>query len=57
MSVYVNDELVVSNLNGNYNEVDITKYLVLGKENKIKITSDTLGRIVANVWARMFATW
>ena len=57
MSVYVNDELVVSNLNGNYNEVDITKYLVLGKENKIKITSDTLGRIVANVWAKMFATW
>ena len=57
MSVYINDILVVSNLNGDYNEVDITDYLVLGKENKIKITSDTLGRIVANVWAKMFATW
>ena len=57
MSVYINDTLVVSNLNGDYNEVDITDYLVLGKENKIKITSDTLGRIVANVWAKMFATW
>lgn len=57
MSVYVNDKLVISGLNGDFNEIDITNYLELGKENKIKITSDTLGRIVANVWAKMFATW
>ena len=57
MNVYVNDTLVMSGLNGEFNEIDITNYLELGKENKIKITSNTLGRIVANVWAKMFATW
>ena len=57
MSVYINDKPVISGLNGDFNEIDITNYLELGKENKIKITSDTLGRIVANVWAKMFATW
>lgn len=55
-SVFVNGVLVRSMIN-NSCEIDITDYVVLNRVNDIKITSESMGRIVANVWISNFSRW
>lgn len=52
-SLYVNDVLVRSGINSDIT-IDIKNYLTIGKANKIKITSSTLGRLQLTVFSKMF---
>lgn len=55
-SVYLNNVLVKSGINSSC-EIDVTKFIQLNKINEIKITSNTNGRIVANVFMSNFSKW
>ena len=55
MDVYINGQLVKRRINSDA-EIDIAEYLQVGM-NEIEITSETLGRICVNIWAKMFMKW
>lgn len=54
-SLYINDVLVASGINSN-SSFDVKDYLEIGKDNTIKITSDTLGRIQLSILNKSFVT-
>ena len=53
VAVYVNRNLVVNGVNDD-REIDVTRFMQLNKVNEIKITSQTNGRIVCNVFSKTF---
>lgn len=55
VGIYVNDVLVISNINGDMS-INIEDKLRIGN-NEIKITSDTLGRVSATLHCKVFASF
>ena len=51
--VYVNGKVVERGINQD-KEIDVTRFMELNKVNEIKITSETNGRIVCNVFSKTF---
>ena len=54
-SIYINESLVVSNVNYD-TSIDITKHLKVGI-NKIKFTSERLGRIQSTIYSKSFVAY
>ena len=53
VAVYVNGKAVEYGINKD-KEIDVTRFMELNKVNEIKITSQTNGRIVCNVFSKTF---
>lgn len=56
MKVYINNDLVAEGINSDI-ELDVTNYLIPNYTNIVKITSETNGFVIANLWVSHFSNW